>query len=121
MSSVTIPSSVTSIGYDAFEKCTLSPLYLYAKLDSYDSCFEGLSLSSIIYAYGSEIDAIKAEWPGTVLDIETLTGIVEEAKVMPTRDVEGYYDLNGCKHRIPQRGINIVRYTNGTSRKIVVR
>ena len=112
---------MTSIGYYTFGECTLSSLYLYAKLDSYDGCFDGLSLSSIIYAYGSEIDAIKAVWPGTVVDIETLTGIAEEAKVVPTQDVEGYYDLNGCKYRTPQRGINIVRYTNGTLRKIVVR
>ncbi|MBP3473036.1 MAG: hypothetical protein J6K41_12575 [Paraprevotella sp.] len=42
-----------------------------------------------------------------------------DAQTTPT--VEGYYDLNGRKFEAPQRGINIIRYSNGTTRKIVVR
>ena len=42
-----------------------------------------------------------------------------DAQITPT--VEGYYDLNGRKFEAPQRGINIIRYSNGTTRKIVVR
>lgn len=33
-------------------------------------------------------------------------------------EVVGYYDLNGRRIPEPQRGVNIVRYANGTSRKL---
>lgn len=33
-------------------------------------------------------------------------------------EVVGYYDLNGRRILEPQRGVNIVRYANGTSRKL---
>lgn len=49
------------------------------------------------------------------------TDITEAATSTTTPTVEGYYDLNGRKFNAPQRGINIIRYSNGTTRKIVVR
>ncbi|MBO5180602.1 MAG: leucine-rich repeat domain-containing protein, partial [Paraprevotella sp.] len=50
------------------------------------------------------------------------TGIGFVSPDAPTTPiVEGYYDLNGRKFETPQRGINIIRYSNGTTRKIVVR
>ncbi|MCQ2244743.1 MAG: leucine-rich repeat protein [Bacteroidaceae bacterium] len=33
----------------------------------------------------------------------------------------GYYDLRGTLHAIPQRGVNIVRYSDGTTRKMMLR
>lgn len=33
----------------------------------------------------------------------------------------GYYDVQGRRMSGPQRGLNIVRYSNGTSRKVIVR
>ena len=33
----------------------------------------------------------------------------------------GYYDLSGRRLASKQRGVNIVRYSDGTSRKIMVK
>ena len=33
----------------------------------------------------------------------------------------GYYDLSCCRLAGKQRGVNIVRYSDGTSRKIMVK
>ena len=49
------------------------------------------------------------------------TDITDAATSTTAPTVEGYYDLNGRKFEAPQRGINIIRYSNGTTRKIVVR
>ena len=70
LTSIAIPSSVTSIGNSAFYGCTLKSLYLFCKLFSYQGCFSELN-SSIIFAYGSEIEAISEYWYGQIEDIET--------------------------------------------------
>lgn len=50
-----------------------------------------------------------------------LTGIgsVEAEESVPT--IVGYYDLKGHRFTSPQRGINIVRYSDGTTRKVFVK
>lgn len=35
--------------------------------------------------------------------------------------ISGYYDLSGRRLASKQRGVNIVRYSDGTSRKIMVK
>ncbi len=49
------------------------------------------------------------------------SGIAEAGTAVTAAAVEGYYDLNGRKWGVPQRGINIIRYTDGTTRKVIVR
>ena len=36
-------------------------------------------------------------------------------------EIIGYFDLNGRRHDEPVKGLNIVVYSNGTSRKVVYR
>ena len=37
------------------------------------------------------------------------------------KEVEGYYDLRGIRHQEPVPGLNVVRYNDGTSEKILVK
>ena len=46
-------------------------------------------------------------------------GIGEVKSEFATR--EDYYDLNGRKLSAPQKGINIIRYSDGTSRKVLLK
>ena len=56
----------------------------------------------------------------TTLDAPTGVGVVETATPdAPT--VIGYYDLSGRKSATPHRGVNIVRYSDGTARKMLVK
>lgn len=48
------------------------------------------------------------------------TGISITATDGDGRHVAGYYTLGGVRLQTPQKGINIVRYADGTSRKVVV-
>ena len=50
---------------------------------------------------------------------EDLSGIKEME--MKIQDIDAYYNLNGQRITQPQRGTNIVRYKDGTSRKILVK
>ncbi len=36
-------------------------------------------------------------------------------------DVEGYYSVSGLKLNAPQKGINIVRYANGITKKVIIK
>ncbi len=36
-------------------------------------------------------------------------------------DVEGYYSISGLKLNAPQKGINIVRYADGTTKKVIIK
>lgn len=50
-----------------------------------------------------------------------LTGIIDKPAGKDTPAVTGYYDLCGRKLGTPQKGICIVRYSDGTTRKILIR
>lgn len=46
---------------------------------------------------------------------------VTEVTVDDEPEIIGYYDINGCKHDSPFKGLNIVIYSNGTARKVLNR
>ena len=48
------------------------------------------------------------------------TGI-DRTRVINSDDVEGIYTTNGMKVDEPVRGINIIRYKNGKTEKIIVK
>lgn len=50
-----------------------------------------------------------------------VTGIATVDADASKPDIEGCYDLNGRKIDTMQHGINIIRYTDGTTRKVFVR
>ena len=50
-----------------------------------------------------------------------IEGVKEEVNSNEAATVVAYYDINGVRLSRPQKGINIVRMSDGTSRKIVVR
>ena len=54
----------------------------------------------------------------TGFDVTGIAGVEADAEA-PT--VEGYYDMSGRKIDTPKRGVNIIRYTDGTTRKVFVK
>lgn len=55
----------------------------------------------------------------TEADLTGIDYIVTEEAIAPT--VIGYYDMLGRKSATPHRGVNIVRYSNGTTRKVFMK
>ena len=49
------------------------------------------------------------------------TGIDGLASDEPSAEIEGYYNLNGMRMAQPGHGVTIVRYADGTTRKLLSR
>lgn len=84
--------------------------------------FDGIDLS-LCYLYVLENSynyyIREAVWKDFNVRISGVEGVEVDAT---TKEVEGYYDLNGIRFEEPIRGqVNIVRYKDGTSQKIVVK
>lgn len=52
---------------------------------------------------------------------ESYSTVTEIETEQPTSTIEGYYDLHGVCHEAPVRGFNIIRYSDGSVRKIIVK
>ena len=55
-----------------------------------------------------------------ITESDPMTGIGNVEYDVPTKAITGYYDLEGRKHNEPQKGLNIIRYSDGSVRKILV-
>ena len=150
LTSLNLPASITEIGYGAFEGFSgLTSLTLPAGITSIGSyVFEGCSGLTSIYVYAEKVpeinsysfkgfDAKKCTLyvPKGTRDDYRLSGfgdyfenIVEfEAtgidKTTTSTDVEevARYSVNGQRLSAPTKGLNIVKYSDGSVKKIAVR
>lgn len=98
----------------------MSSIYLFCKLETYYFVFSNLPVTCVIYAINAaEATKISDQFSGTirVMTEEQITD-VEAASV--GKSVTGYYDLSGRRVAEPlTNGITIIRYTDGTSRKVI--
>ena len=49
------------------------------------------------------------------------TGIVSVDTEEGADEIQGIYNINGMRLNAPQRGINIIRYKNGSTKKVIIR
>ena len=126
LTSLTLPAGITSIGEFAFSYCSgLTSIYVYAekvpRIGRY--AFEGCaSRKCTLYVpkgtYGnyrlSEFGYFEniVEFDATGIDKTTTSTDVEEVS---------RYSLNGQRLAVPVKGFNIVKYSDGTARKVVVK
>ena len=125
--SLTIPNSITNIGEQAFANCTdLDNIYAYPNPANValgdDVFYEVPKYTCVLHVTPDYFEAYKkaSQWKTFFNIIDDLAG-VEGAEVdEATKEVEGYYDLKGVRLEEPIRGqVNIVRYTDGSTKKIV--
>ena len=126
LTSLTLPAGVTSIGEFVFSYCSgLTSIYVYAekvpRIGRY--AFEGCaSRKCTLYVPKGTYDNYRLSEFGYFENIVEFdaTGI---DKTTTSTDVEevSRYSLNGQRLVGPTKGLNIVKYSDGTVRKVVVK
>ena len=128
LTSVTIPNSVTSIGGAAFSGCT-GLQKVYSKVENvftinYNTFDTNTYSNAKLYVPIGK----KAAYKGTeawkqftnIEEYDYSTGIAAQQMGKDVKVVDAY-QLNGLKRNGVQRGLNIIRMSDGTTRKVVVK
>ena len=126
---IIIPNSVTIIGDLAFAGVeSLKDMYCYAvKVPETGSGFFNYSGNATLHVPATSIDTYRnaEQWKdfGSIValtdDDPKPTGVQGINNGVIT--AEHYYSLDGKHTTTPQRGLNIIRMSNGTTKKIVIK
>jgi len=125
LTSITIPQSVDSIGYLAFPIGSLSEIKVYAQKtpvmgESYnEKVFD--NYDAILYVPSGTLDAYRnaLEWKRFryIEEMNNIDGIHNTSQ--DSINIDTFYDMQGRKRNVPNRGINILHKTNGEVRKVL--
>ena len=127
LTSLTLPAGITSIGDEAFQGCSgLTSIYVYAekvpKIDS--NAFKGVDAKkcTVYVPMGTRYDYCASDFGDyfeNIVEFEA-TGI---DKTTTSTDVEEVvrYSVNGQRLSAPTKGLNIVKYSDGSVKKVAVR
>ena len=122
---ITIPNSVTSLGDECFSDCSsLTSIYMLPTTppSTGSEVFYGTSLGTVYVVSENTKTAYQAQEPWNNYAIVVMpTGIEELETDKTTPTIVGYYDLNGKPINGKQRGAAILRYSDGTTRKVLVK
>ena len=126
LTSLTIPSSVTSIGNFAFSGCSgLTSIYVYPKKTPKlgGNVFNGCDgKDCIVYVPAGTYDDYKASeigyYFGNIVEFDA-TGIDKVTTSTDAKEVSRY-SVNGQRLSAPAKGLNIVKYSDGSVKKVSV-
>ena len=124
LTSITIPSSVTSLGEECFAYCySLKTVTceISTPISGYSIFADTPINEATLYVPEASLASYKTTSPwsgfGTILPIES-SGI-ESNTIGTVADVEAVYGLDGKRCDGMKSGMNIIRMSDGTTRKIV--
>ena len=132
LKSVTLPNNVTSIGKYAFEGCiNLKDFYSWTENvpASHSYAFSGIPFEfATLHVPAVSVDAYKKTFPWSqfwkivaLADDDPSPTSVNSLKVENNISPKATFSLDGCRLSNPQRGLNIIRMSDGTTKKVIKR
>ena len=125
LTSLTIPSGVTSIGDQTFSYCSgLTSIYVYTKKlpELGPNVFNGCDAKNCtVYVPKGTYDAYKSSEFGyfeKIIEFDA-SGIDKVTTSTNAKEVSRY-SANGQRLSAPAKGLNIVKYSDGSVKKVVV-
>ena len=125
LTTLTLPSSVTWIGLEAFSGCSgLTSIYAYLeKIPELGSnVFNGCDAKNCtVYVPKGTVDAYKSSKFGyfeKIVEFDA-SGIDKVTTSINVKEVSRY-SANGQRLSAPAKGLNIVKYSDGSVKKVVV-
>ena len=125
LTSINLPASITEIGEDAFKDCSgLTSIYVYAEkvpgIGSY--AFKGCDAKkcTVYVPKGTYDDYCLSEFRyfENIVEFEA-TGIANTTTSTDVKEVSRY-SVNGQRLVGPTKGLNIVKYSDGSVKKVAV-
>ena len=125
LTSITLPSGVTSIGKYAFSDCSsLASIYVYAekmpKMGSYVFQYCDAKNCTVYIPKGTYDDYRSSEFGyfENIVEFDA-TGIDKVTTSTNAKELSRY-SVNGQRLSAPAKGLNIVKYSDGSVKKVVV-
>ena len=127
ITSVTLPSTLREIGYRAFDSCkaitSITVLVTDPSLITMGtSVFKNITASSVTLHVPAGCKAAyraAAQWSAFTNIVEDAVATHIDASTAAEPAVVGVYDLNGHQLNGLQHGVNVVKYADGTAKKII--
>ena len=123
LTSITIPSSVTSLWYGCFSRCSsLKTVTCEIATPINGDFFSGTPIDqATLYVLETSLDAYRTTSPwsgfGTILPITSVGINYNTANKEVT--IDAVYNLDGKRSNGTSRGLNIIRMSDGTTRKVM--
>ena len=127
LKNVRIGDKISTIGDYAFYGCTgLKDIYCDAEQtpEIASSSFKNVDVSAVMLVVpDNSVELYKAHPIWRLFWVETETGLNEIGNdhLGMENEAIAIYNINGRKLAEPQKGINIIRYRDGTTRKVMIR
>lgn len=145
LAEVTIPNSVITIGSRAFEECSglttitlgegvemiwgwafslcssLESIYCissYPAMLMYGAFSDDIYSNATVYVPAGSVSTYKHMW-SEFLNITEATGVEDVISSATEAAIVGYYNMRGVMSQEPWHGVNVVVYSDGSTRKIV--
>ena len=124
LTTITIPGSVTEIGNDAFNNINFQTIVSLIE-EPYNVSLlfsESNYIDAILYVPSGTLDKYKSVWIWKYFEniLELDPSGISKIKADQKEDVP-IYDLNGRLLSRPQKGINIIKTTDGKTKKVIIK